>query len=45
MQTRGKGSKIGDDLKLSESDDGVGTVKLRGTKVVDEKDFNNVDEI
>jgi hypothetical protein len=38
------GSFIGDDLKLSEEGDGVGTARLRGTTVVDEKDFNNVSE-
>ncbi|MDF2180674.1 hypothetical protein [Neptuniibacter sp. CAU 1671] len=38
-------SFIGDDLKLSEKGEGTGVVKLRDTTVVDEKDFNNIDEI
>ena len=38
-------SFVGDDLKLSESDDGTGTVELNNTTVVDNKEFNNVEEI
>jgi hypothetical protein len=45
LQVSVHGSFIGDDLKLSQEEPGAGTVKLRGTTVVDEKDFVNVDEI
>jgi 2',3'-cyclic-nucleotide 2'-phosphodiesterase (5'-nucleotidase family) len=38
-------SAIGDDLKLAEDGDGVGTVRLRDTTVGDELDFDNVDAI
>jgi len=40
-----RSSTIGDDLKLSQADDGEGIVKLRGTLTGDELDLDNVNEI